>query len=109
MPGPDPNGLHLEEYEDGSWSLTAAVWYYGNRRARIARMMAVSRRMRFDRWKCSWCRDPVPLYRRADAQFCCESCRKKAARWRRRARWGVGESLELRNAEIGRNRRLPKP
>jgi len=51
-------------------------------------MVAVSRRMRFDGWKCSWCRDPVPLHRRADAHFCGEGCRKNVARWRRRA-WSV--------------------
>jgi len=51
-----------------------------------SRMMAVSRRMRFDGWKCSWCRNPTPLHRQADAQFCDEGCRKNVARWRRRAR-----------------------
>ena len=31
MPHPDPNGLSIDEREDGSFSITAEVWQHGNR------------------------------------------------------------------------------
>lgn len=83
MPGPDPQGLDVEEYEGGGFTLYAEVWAHGNRQARIARMKAIVRRLAAGGWRCEWCRAPVPLYRRADARYCCERCRKNAARHRR--------------------------
>lgn len=86
MPAPDPSGLDCEERDDGSFTITAEVWWHGNRRHRIARMMAVARRIRWGGWRCLNCGEPVPLYRRADALFCGEGCRKRAARERRQRR-----------------------
>ncbi len=83
MPGPDPKGLHIEEHEDGSWTVTAEIWQESNRRARIARLQAVARNMKRNRWVCERCRAPVPTFRRADARYCREGCRKRAARERR--------------------------
>lgn len=83
MPGPDPEGLEIEERADGSFTISGSVWWYGNRRARIARMRAIARQIRFNGWKCRWCSAPIPLWRRADARFCCEGCRKRDARQRR--------------------------
>ncbi|MFD0982560.1 hypothetical protein [Tropicimonas aquimaris] len=83
MPGPDPFGLDIEEHENGGFTITCEVWAQGNRANRIARMQAVSRNIRWTGWKCAWCYEPIPLYRRADARFCCEGCRKRAARQRR--------------------------
>ena len=88
MPGPDPSGLEYIEAPDGCWTVTAEVWpksglFAGNRKHRIARLRAVVLNIRHGGWLCSWCRDPVPIWRRADARFCCEGCRKKAARQRR--------------------------
>jgi len=79
----DPNGLDIEEYDDGRFRLTAELWWYGNKRHRIARWRAVSRRIKQDGWRCRFCGEKVPLFRRADAIFCREACRKKAARFAR--------------------------
>jgi hypothetical protein len=86
MPVPDPNGLDIEEHDDGSFTITAEIWPHGNRRHRIARMKAVTRRLRCGGWRCRECKDRVPLYKRADAHFCSERCRKLAARRRHAAR-----------------------
>jgi len=83
MPAPDPDGLSVEYFEDGRFTVTAEVWPYGNRRHRIARLKAVSKNIRWGNWSCRGCGDLVPLYRRADARYCCEACRKRAARARR--------------------------
>jgi hypothetical protein len=45
MPAPDPNGLDIEEYDDGGFTITAEIWPHGNRRHRIARMKAMTRRL----------------------------------------------------------------
>ena len=86
MPGPDPQGLDITEHGGGDFTITAEVWPHGNRRARIARMLAIRRNIIASGWRCLWCGDPVPLYRRADARYCCEGCRKRAARERRMVR-----------------------
>lgn len=86
MPGPDPQGIDIAEYDDGAFALTAEIWWYGNRTARLARMFAIRRRIDLDGWRCEWCGGPVPLYRRADARYCREACRKHAARRRRKCR-----------------------
>ena len=88
MPGPDPRGLEVALYDGGSFLLTAEIWPHGNPAARLARMAAVRRRIKRDGWRCQCCGDPVPLFRRADALFCRESCRKRAARQRRKGRMG---------------------
>ena len=66
--------------------MLAHVFMTGNRKARMQRAKAVLRNLRWGGWLCSWCFEPVPLFRRADAQFCCEGCRKRAARMRRKDR-----------------------
>ena len=38
MPGPDPNGIDIDEYEDGGFNITAEIWWYGNRRHRMERL-----------------------------------------------------------------------
>lgn len=87
MPGPDPEGLDLEELENGGFRIYAEVWEHGNKRHRIARMLAVSRNMRAGGWRCWGCGEQVPLYKRADARFCSEPCRKNAGR--RRRQWRI--------------------
>ena len=83
MPAPDPQGLDIDERPDGSFTITAEVWRYGNRKHRLARMIAVSHRIKADGWLCPWCREPVPLYRRANSRYCGEGCRARAARSRK--------------------------
>lgn len=83
MPGPDPSAISMHEEPDGRLVVTSEMAFFGNRSARIARAIAILRNLQRGGWCCSWCRGPVPLFRRADARFCGESCRKKAARSRR--------------------------
>jgi hypothetical protein len=86
MPHPDPNGLDIEENDDGTFRITAETWAHGNRRHRIARMLAVARNLRHGGWTCCGCGTKIALYKRADARFCGEQCRKAAARRRREIR-----------------------
>jgi hypothetical protein len=88
MPGPDPHGVYYDETPSGKPQVFAEVWptsglFAGNRRHRLARFRAVWRNIQCDGWLCLWCLDPVPIYRRADARYCCEGCRKRAARARK--------------------------
>ena len=90
MPAPDPHAIWYDENPDGSPRITGEVWasshpwWPGNPRHRKARVNAVARNIARGGWLCAWCLDPVPIHRRADARFCCEGCRKRAARERRR-------------------------
>jgi hypothetical protein len=86
MPAPDPQGLDIDERPDGSFAIKAEVWPYGNRRVRIARLLAIRRNILRHGWKCWQCGDPVALVKRADARFCSEGCRKRAARMLRKHR-----------------------
>lgn len=86
MPGPDPDGVEVKEYGDGTFSIWANCFSDGNRRHRLARMRKIAWNLRRGGWRCVECADPVPIYRRADAEYCGEQCRKRAARRRRDAR-----------------------
>ncbi|HPD91072.1 MAG: hypothetical protein H6900_00695 [Rhodobacter sp.] len=88
MPAPDPTGLSYYETSDGRPFVSAEIWpstglFAGNRRHRLARLKAVTLKVRFDNWTCPTCGEPVPLWRRADAVYCSTGCRKRAARYRR--------------------------
>ena len=82
---PDPQGLHLTEDADGRYGITSEVWEHGNKRHRLARVKAVLQNLSRNDWGCRYCGEPVPIYRRADARFCRERCRKAAARARKNA------------------------
>lgn len=86
MPAPDPQGLDPAEHPDGGYTLSAETWPDGNRRHRIARMLAIRRNLRLGGWTCRACDAPIPLFRRADARYCSEGCRKREARARRENR-----------------------
>ncbi len=95
MPAPDPFGIWYDESPTGKPLVMAEIWGAGNRpffegnpKHRKARAVAVLRRLRCDGWTCPECGDPVPMFRRADADYCREACRKKSAR-RRRSRRAV--------------------
>jgi len=99
MPGPIPNALWFEEW-DGRLSAVYERYYgTGNVANRQARARAIMRRMARGTWYCSWCADDLPVWRRADAQYCSERCRKKAARSRRAHRgvapWEIAERLSV--------------
>lgn len=82
---PDPRGLHLTEYGGGRYGITSEIWEHGNKRHRLARAKAVLKNLSQNDWRCMWCGEEVPIYRRADARFCRERCRKASARARKNA------------------------
>jgi hypothetical protein len=86
MPGPEPSAVWIEESQSGRLSVAYDVFLITNRTARKRRALAMLRNVERGGWLCRWCSEPVPLDRRTDARFCGESCRKKAARARRRWR-----------------------
>lgn len=88
MPGPDPQGIELGDDFPRRLSVLvyrsdASILYGGgNMRHRNARAKAVLKRLARG-WLCHWCSRPVPMYRRADACYCSQGCRKRAARSRK--------------------------
>lgn len=86
MPGPDPQALWIDSHEPPYRVCHQAYFWTGNNGNRKARAIAILRRLTFGTWRCRWCRADLPDWRRADTRYCCESCRKKAARERRHAR-----------------------
>ena len=87
MPGPDPHALWIER--DGTTVTVChqAYFWTGNNGNRKRRALAILRSLARRDWRCRWCGEDIPDWRRADAQYCRASCRKKAARWRRLT-WG---------------------
>ena len=88
MPAPDPHAVWYDEAPDGrpivfseGYSSSNSL-FPGNPRHRKARADAIARNIARGGWLCRSCHEPVPIYRRADARFCCEGCRKKASRHR---------------------------
>ena len=96
MPGPDPFGIYVEEREDGSFTVTAQLWARNKGGqswgARIRRQREIAERLYFDAWRCDWCDGPIPIYKRLDAHYCREVCRKAAARARRKSRQRLGST-----------------
>lgn len=89
MPGPDPHALWTEEY-DGRVSVSFESYYStGKDGHRKARAIAILRRIIRRNWHCDWCAEDLPEWRRADARYCSEGCRKRAARQRRAQRKAV--------------------
>ena len=83
MPAPDPDDIQAW-HQNGRWTVRGNIWPDGNHKDRNTRMLAILRNLTWGGWRCAWCNAPVPLWRRADARYCCEACRKKSARDRRR-------------------------
>jgi len=83
MPGPDPRALWIEEGTDRPTVTFQAYLCTGNNGNRRKRAVTMLRRLMHGNWACGWCGDPLPDWRRADARYCREGCRKKAARRRR--------------------------
>lgn len=84
MPGPDPNSLWIEH--DGERYIVNFESYFwtGNNGNRRARAFSMPRRLSKRTWRCLCCGDDLPEYVRSDAIYCRESCRKRAARSRRK-------------------------
>lgn len=99
MPAPDPFAIEITEWPDGRVTVTYHVHWSGNR-TRKRRAIAILHNVHRSGWRCEWCHAPIPLFRRADARFCCEGCRKRAARERRMTRRPLGtKSLLAANRE----------
>ena len=86
MPGPSPNTLWFEHWDGRLVATYPAYFGTGNVGHRKARASAIMKRMAITTWRCRWCWDDLPVWRRADARYCCEGCRKRAARLRRKDR-----------------------
>lgn len=81
MPAPDPSGVTIEHHAQG-YSVLIETFMLSGRTQRLARARRIGQNLRRDGWSCLWCAKPVPAFRRADARYCCEGCRKRAARGR---------------------------
>lgn len=81
MPAPDPHGI--ETGSSGPLSLHVYHFLCQNKKHRDARAQRILSKLRWGQWCCPQCGGYVPLYRRADAVYCRESCRKRAAKARR--------------------------
>jgi len=59
--------------------------YLGHRCSahRRTRVETIATRIVKNTWKCAWCSSSLPIWKRADAIYCGESCRKKDAYQRR--------------------------
>ena len=80
MPGPDPDTLWIE-FEEGRWRATFECYFgTGNKANRQKRAIVIALRMARGDWVCRWCGGELPIWRRADARYCCEGCRKRAVR-----------------------------
>jgi len=81
MPEPDPGGI--EPGNHGPQSHCVSHFLCANKLHRNDRARRILDNLRWGEWCCPECQGDVPLFRRADAVYCRESCRKKAARRRR--------------------------
>ena len=82
MPAPDPWAISIEQ-SPGGWSVHYDTFLLSGRTQRRARAKRILSNLRRNGWCCAWCGGPVPEFRRADARYCSEGCRKRAARARR--------------------------
>lgn len=82
MPAPDPRGITIEPQGEG-WALLMETFLLSGRTQRKARARRILANLTRDGWTCHACGDLVPEYRRADARYCCEGCRKRHSRTRR--------------------------
>ena len=84
MPGPGPHELWIDDNDPARAVVSFQHYFWtGNRGNRHARANAIVRRLRWDDWPCRWCGETLPDFKPADALYCCEGCRKSAARRRR--------------------------
>ena len=84
MPAPCPFAIWIEPMPNGS--MITFENYRGCKSAphRKQRVNTLSKRLSVGGWVCRWCGNPIAIWRRVDAYYCKESCRKKAARMRKR-------------------------
>lgn len=89
MPAPDPDGVYISERGEGRITVTHEGYLWSNSsQNRFKRAVTILRRLQRNTWRCAWCWEDMQTWRRADARYCCEGCRKRAARQRRLWRLG---------------------
>ena len=83
IPGPTPHSIFIEPMFGGT--LITFENYLGLNRSphRLARAETIAVRIAKNTWKCASCSSSLPIWKRADAIYCGESCRKKDAYQRR--------------------------
>lgn len=85
MPGPDPHAFWIDDDDPARPVVSFQNYFWTNNRGnRKARAIAILGRLRWRDWVCLWCGETLPDYKRADARYCSEGCRKAAARARRK-------------------------
>lgn len=91
MPGPEAQTIWIEPNRRGGFTAQYHKYLFtGEAVHRKARVVAIVKRMAQRTWCCRRCGDELPIDKRADARFCGEGCRKRAARERRGLREGGG-------------------
>ena len=87
MGAPDPDGIEID-YDGDRALVMFHVWGEANPKARKARAIRIMRQIGRDGegWRCSWCDGYIPTFKRTDARYCSNSCRKADARARRKRR-----------------------
>lgn len=84
MPAPVPDAVWIETDERGGVTVNYERPFWGGKsRDRKKRAIAMLKREVRGGWRCLWCCEAIPCFRRVDANYCCEGCRKRAARQRR--------------------------
>lgn len=86
MPTPDPHGIWLEEDHRGNLTVFMEKHFFSSMQTRKARAKAILLNHRRNGWACQWCGEEVPVYKRSDAKYCSEGCRKRNQRAIRQSR-----------------------
>ena len=95
VPGPYPQAIWIEDAPNGAFSIYFEKYFWtGKTGHRAGRVATTARRLKAQTWRCLWCRNDLPVWRRADAKYCCEGCRKRAARARIPSTEKVGEAAQ---------------
>lgn len=97
MPAPEPDTLWFEEYDGQVVANFHRYFWTENVEHRKARATAILRWLRWGDWLCPWCGEALPDYKRAGARYCCEGCRKSAARRRRATDKGTKKWVKNRS------------
>ena len=100
---PSDTLIWIEELDPPHVTLTYSVWPWQNG-THVARRVSRLCRKYARGWHCQRCNELMPVWKRVDAVYCCESCRKLAARERRHARmesWVEPKVGENRHFGIG--------
>lgn len=87
MGAPDPDGVDID-FDGDRAVVQYQVWREANPKSRKARAIRILRMVGHDGegWRCRWCEDYIPIFKRTDARYCSTRCRKAGARARRKAR-----------------------